>query len=44
MSTVKKGVLAHSKEWAKHLRRWGKRCFWKQNRKAEGREIKDQMA
>lgn len=28
MSTVKKGVLTASKEWAKHLRPDGRRRFW----------------
>jgi len=44
VSTIKKGVLVFSGEWAKHLRRWGKRQFWKKNRKAEGREIKEQTS
>jgi ABC-type antimicrobial peptide transport system ATPase subunit len=37
MATVKRGVLAPSPQWAKHLRDW-KRFFWKRHRKAEQRE------
>ena len=33
MATKKKGLLTSSKEWAKHLRKWGKRAFWKKERK-----------
>lgn len=40
MSTKKKGVLTTSKEWAAHLRRYGKRVFWKRERKAAKHEIK----
>jgi hypothetical protein len=28
------GQLTAAKEWAKHLRFWGKRDFWKRERKA----------
>jgi len=38
MSTVKKGHLAASGEWAKHLRPWGKRVFWKKHRQTERRQ------
>lgn len=41
MSTKKKGVLTTSKVWAKHLRPYWKRMFWKGERKAgvkEGRK------
>jgi hypothetical protein len=34
MATKKKGTKTTSKEWAKHLRKWGKRAFWKAERKA----------
>ena len=34
MSTKRKGVLTTSGEWAKHLRQWAKRKFWKAERKA----------
>lgn len=33
MSTIKKGILTASNEWAKHLRPWGKRTFWKSERR-----------
>lgn len=39
MSTKKKGVLTTSLEWAKHLRPFGKRRFWKRERGA-ARKIK----
>ena len=34
MSTVKKGLLTKDGEWRKHLKKWGKRFFWKGERKA----------
>jgi hypothetical protein len=34
MSTKKKGMLTTSKEWAKHLRKFWKRKFWKSERRA----------
>jgi len=41
MATVKKGVLTIPMDWAKHLRWWGKRRFWKKHRKAEQKEIRN---
>ena len=45
MSNIKKGLLTHSGEWAKHLRKFWKRVFWKGERKAGKqlirKEIKD---
>lgn len=38
MSTKKKGLLTVSGEWAKHLRKWGKRTFWKTER-CKAREL-----
>lgn len=35
MATVKQGTLVHAREWWKHLRRYGKREFWKRERRAE---------
>ena len=40
MSTVKKGVLTIDGEWCKHLKKWGKRHFWKGERNAEKRLIR----
>jgi hypothetical protein len=40
MANVRKGQLAPAPEWAKHLKKWGKRLFWKRNRKAEQRLVK----
>ena len=34
VATKRKGFLTVSGEWAKHLRKWGKRVFWKGERKA----------
>jgi hypothetical protein len=34
MSHIHTGQLTASKEWAKHLRPWGKRAFWKGERRA----------
>jgi len=42
MSTKKKGLLTVSDEWAKHLRKFGKRLFWKKERQAERELIKKQ--
>jgi len=41
MSTKKKGLLTVSLEWAKHLRPWGKRLFWKSERQAGRKAAKD---
>lgn len=38
MATVKKGILTRAGEWWKHLRPYGKRQFWKRERKAARRE------
>src|SRR6266702_1940640 len=37
MTTMKKGVLTSPPIWARHLRPWGKRLFWKMERKAAKR-------
>jgi hypothetical protein len=39
MATVKKGHLAKSPEWWKHLR-WAKRAFWKRERRASAEEAR----
>jgi hypothetical protein len=38
MSTKKKGILTSDSEWRKHLRKIGKRFFWKAERKAGKQE------
>lgn len=43
MSSVKQGVLTPATEWAKHLRRWGKRFFWRRHRGAEKRDAKERV-
>lgn len=43
MATVKKGILTRTPSytaWWRHLRRYGKRVFWKGERKAAKQEIK----
>jgi hypothetical protein len=40
MATKKKGQLTRVIEWAKHLRKYYRRRFWKAERQAEKREIK----
>ena len=40
MAYKRKGLLTVSKEWAKHLKKGGKRDFWKRERKTIKREIK----
>lgn len=34
MASKKKGLLTVSGEWAKHLRKWGRKMFWHRERKA----------
>ena len=34
MSTKKKGMLTTAGEYARHLRKWGKRFFWRGERQA----------
>jgi hypothetical protein len=45
MSNKRKGQLTSDSEWRKHLRKVGKRFFWKGERSAEkkmiNKEIKD---
>jgi len=40
MSTKKKGILTADGEWRKHLRKFGKRFFWKKERKAAHQQVK----
>lgn len=37
MATVKQGTLSRAGEWWKHLRPYGKRQFWKKERRAASR-------
>jgi len=39
MATKKKGILATSGEWWKHLR-WTKRDFWKKHRRIERQTVR----
>lgn len=41
MATVKKGILTRAGEWWVHLRKFGKRKFWKGERKAAKKVSKD---
>ena len=40
MATKKKGILTTSPEWAKHLRKYLKRKFWRNERNASKSEIR----
>ena len=40
MANVKKGNLTRSPQWWKHLRDW-KRVFWKSERSAYKKEVKE---
>jgi hypothetical protein len=40
MSTKRKGLVTVSGEWAKHLRKWGKREFWKGERRMSKEDAK----
>ncbi len=42
MASKKKGLLTTSGEWAKHLRKWGKKMFWKGERKAGKKLIRNE--
>jgi hypothetical protein len=41
MANVKKGNLTAPPQWWKHLRDW-KRVFWKSERKAQQKEIRNE--
>lgn len=43
MSTKKKGLLTTSGEWARHLRKFGKRIFWRGERSSSKEEIIKQL-
>jgi hypothetical protein len=43
MSTKKKGVLTTSGEWARHLRAWGKRAFWRKERRASKKGVHQEL-
>jgi hypothetical protein len=43
MSNKRKGQLTVSSEWAKHLRKIGKRFFWKGERSAEKKIIDERI-
>lgn len=42
MSSIKKGQLTSAQEWWKHLRPFWKRVFWKKERKAAKKMIKEE--
>lgn len=43
MSNVKQGNVTASKEWAKHLRPFGKQQFWSAERGAQRAQIADEL-
>ncbi len=44
MAHKRKGQFTATGEWAKHLRKFGKRFFWKAERKAEKVEVKKETS
>lgn len=44
MSNKRKGHLTTDSEWRKHLRKVGKRFFWKAERVAEHKMIDEEIA
>jgi len=42
MANVKKGTLTSPPQWWKHLRDW-KRVFWKSERQAQKKDIKNEQ-
>ena len=43
MSTVKQGILSKAREWAKHLRPWGKKEFWGRERQKTKSDINKRL-
>jgi hypothetical protein len=43
MATVKKGILTRAGEWWTHLRPYGKREFWKGERRAADADAREQI-
>lgn len=43
MANKKKGQLTSSSEWAKHLRKYLKRQFWKGERTASKKSVEDEV-
>ena len=39
MATVKQGTHVPAPQWAKHLRPWWKRLYWKRERGATKKEV-----
>lgn len=44
MSHKQKGQLTSHSEWAKHLRKFGKRFFWKAERSEEKRMVDKEIS
>jgi hypothetical protein len=40
MASSKKGQYTRESEWAKHLRKWGKKSFWTTERSLAKKDIK----
>lgn len=43
MSTVKKGMLTNARDWAKHLRWYGHKLFWRGERQAQRADIAERL-
>ncbi len=41
MATIKKGLTEQAREWWTHLRPWGKRDFWKRQRGADKKALRE---
>lgn len=42
MATIKKGLTEQAREWWKHLRPFGKRDFWKRQRRADKAKLREE--
>ena len=43
MSNIRKGQLTVAGEWAKHLKAFGKKLFWRRHRQLEKRTIRREV-
>jgi hypothetical protein len=43
MAHVKKGILTRAQEWWTHLRPFGRRAFWKAERRAQKKDTAERL-
>jgi hypothetical protein len=43
MANVRKGQLLVAADWAKHLRAFGKKHFWRRHRRVEKRVVRSEI-